>query len=239
MNDAPLSPTLVQPSCAAATMLAANRDQLIANLQAGAQDLRMLELDRAMGRYTGMVGVTSLSAGFAFSAMVELEMPEQDEFKGPLVRWIYAFYMLITIALILSLHVVAFSAVAIGAGSRLALQGDDQSTTRAVAVLLLNFNSVFIAALCALCCIIGAAMCIVYIKLQDNHLEIATGLLFGFGSCFILLSLYRLKKQLSMRPEEMVTGAVTVGSGGNMVDLTNINLMNNRGDKVVGSHSQI
>ena len=37
-------------------MLAANRDQLIANLQAGAQDLRMLELDEGVAPRACQIG---------------------------------------------------------------------------------------------------------------------------------------------------------------------------------------
>jgi hypothetical protein len=203
-------------------MLAANRDQLVANLQAGAQDLRWRELDSIMGRYTGMIGVVSLGAGFAFSAMVELELPEDP--SPATTNWIYSFYMLITVALITSLYVVAYSAMAIAAGNRLALQGNDHSTTRAVAVLLVNFRGVFFGGLMVLLCIIGAGMCIIYIKLQDIHLEEVTGILFLFGALFILYNLYRLRSQLAIRPEEMVTGSVTVGSGGNMVDLTEVRL---------------
>lgn len=204
-------------------MLAANRDQLVANLQAGAQDLRWRELDSVSGRYAGMVGVTSLGAGFAFSAMVELELPENP--SPETLRWIYAFYLLITVALVLSLYVVAFSAMSISAGNRLALQGNEKSTTRAVAILLVNFRNVFIGALLVLLCIIGAAMCIVFIKLQDNQLEELTGALFVAGCAFILFSLHRLKQQLEIRKDEMVTGAVTVGSGGNMVDLTQVHVV--------------
>ena len=103
--------------------------------------------------------------------------------------------------------------------------GDDQSTTRAVAVLLVNFRSVFIGGLIVLVSIIGSAMCIVYIKLQDYYLEEITGIMFLLGCAFILFSLQRLKKQLEIRADEMVTGAVQVGASGNMVDLTQINVV--------------
>ena len=102
-------------------MLAASRDQVVANLQAGAQDLRWRELDSIMGRYTGMIGVTSLGAGFAFSAMVELDVDAAAEHSR---GWVYAFYFLIAVALVASLYVVSFSAMAIAAGNRLALQGE-------------------------------------------------------------------------------------------------------------------
>merc|ERR1712070_2763 len=105
--------------------------------------------------------------------MVELDVPEQPSKKE--MSWIYAFYMLTAISLICSLYVVSFSAMAIAAGNRLALQGTEQSTTRAVAILLRNFSQVFAASTIVLLSIIGASMCIVYIKMTDDHLEEATG----------------------------------------------------------------
>ena len=108
--------------------------------------------------------------------------------------------MLTAISLICSLYVVSFSAMAIAAGNRLALQGSQQSTTRAVAVLLMNFSRVFVASTVVLLCIIGAAMCIVFIKTQDFHLEEATAILFGVGMVVILFSLHRLKSQVEPSP---------------------------------------
>jgi len=209
-------------------MLAASRDKLVARLQAGAQEMRWMELDSIMGRYAGMIGVTSLGAGFAFSAMVELDVPENPSRAE--MSWIYAFYMLTAISLICSLYVVSFSAMAIAAGNRLALQGTEQSTTRAVAVLLRNFSQVFVASTIVLLSIIGASMCIVYIKMTDDHLEEATGILFGVGMLFILYSLQRLRNELKILPEEMVTGAVTVGSGANQVDLTQVGIVGSSAD---------
>ena len=37
-------------------MLAASRDKLVARLQAGAQEMRWMELDSIMSRYAGMIG---------------------------------------------------------------------------------------------------------------------------------------------------------------------------------------
>ena len=51
----------------------------LADTKAGALSLRMLELDNVVQRYTSIIGVTSLAAGFAFSAMVELDHEEYND----------------------------------------------------------------------------------------------------------------------------------------------------------------
>ena len=100
-----------------------------------------------------------------------------------------------------------------------------------MAVLLQNFRSVFIGSFVSMLAIIGAAMCIVWIKLEDYYLEAISGGMFVVGGIFIVYSLHRLRAKLAIRSEEMVTGAVNVGSGGKMVDLTQVALAGRQDDR--------
>ena len=59
-------------------MLAARRDLVVADVMKGARELRYAELENIVQRYTSIITVMSLSAGFAFDAMVELDVDPDD-----------------------------------------------------------------------------------------------------------------------------------------------------------------
>ena len=59
-------------------MLAANKDQLLADVRHRALGIRQRELDSLSQRYGSLVAVASICAGFAFSGLVEFDFPETE-----------------------------------------------------------------------------------------------------------------------------------------------------------------
>ncbi len=205
-------------------MLAANRDQLVAQMARSSQDLRRTELDNLISNYQSIMSVTTLAAGFAFASMVEMEhdtLPVEEDW---MVRnWIDAFYILTSLALVLALFVVASSTIAVIAGQRLGLKGGRaDSLTRAVCVLIKEFRWVALAGSLAMLCIVGAAVCIVALKTNELKIEFATMAIFGVGTCVIFSHACRLGSKLSIDEGDVVGGDVRVRGGGQVVDLTTI-----------------
>ena len=71
-------------------------------MKQGALNLRMLELENVVQRYTSLIGVTSLAAGFAFSGMVELDLPSDPEHLSDTARYAFCtiFYISAACALV-------------------------------------------------------------------------------------------------------------------------------------------
>lgn len=208
-------------------MLAANRDKVLAELQAGAAEMRWKELDNVIFRFQSLIAITGLSAGFSFEAMVHLEIPEDEKRSTAMQHWVHTFFVLTSGALILSLYVVAASTFAISAGYRLALQGSgSESVARAVAVLLVEFRYVFFAATIAMVCILLASMTVVWIKLEEeyDYDAVATGM-FSLAIVVIFAALARLRYRLSVPATELVQGDVFIRAGnGQGIEVGNIEL---------------
>jgi len=208
-------------------MLAARRDQVVAELQAGAAEMRWKELDNVVVRFQSIIAVTGLSAGFSFEAMVHLEIPEDEDRSMAMQHWVHTFFVLTSFALILSLYVVAASTFAISAGYRLALQGNSSdSVARAVAVLLIEFRWIFLSSAVAMICILLAAMAIVWIKLENEYeYDAVSTIVFAFAILIIFAALWRLRYRLSIPPGELVQGDVFIRAGnGKGIDVGNIEL---------------
>lgn len=203
-------------------MLAANRDSVLAQLQASTNELRWKELDNIVGRFQNIIAVTGLSAGFSFEAMVHLEIPPAEELnlEGEveertllITRMVHAFFVLTSLSLILSLYVVSAATFAVSAGYRLALQGSGaEAVNRAVAVLLVEFRFIFVASAVAMVCFMTSAMTVVWIKLEKDAYrfeEVATTI-FGLGLIVIFASLWRLQSRLTVPADEFVGGDVFI-----------------------------
>ena len=176
-------------------MLEAQRDQLLAGVKQGALSLRMAELDALSQRFISLISVTSLAAGFAFSAMVEIELPEIDSVH--LHVTVYVFYISAAIALSLALYVVVISTFAVITGYRLALLGgQNQSLDRAVAVLLKEFRSVCAAAAAGVLAIVVAAAAIGWVKMQEVGLLIPLSAIYFINVCMIARGLRRVRERM-------------------------------------------
>jgi hypothetical protein len=219
-------------------MLEAMQSQVLAITKRGSLELRMLELDAIVRRYTSMIGITSLGAGFAFTAMVELDIPEQslDDRGTPRDMDVKAasflFYIAGSLALLLSLYTVSVSTFAVAAGYRLALQGGEQrSIDRAAAVLLIQFRRVFIAAGSSLVFIIIAAGAVVWIKLKNAGLTTATSIGFAVGILLISLEIKAMSSRLRIASGHVVHGDVKVHG----FDLSNIEMPGADSSALMGS----
>ena len=213
-------------------MLAANRDQLVAELGVNARELRSKELENAISNYKSLMSATSLAAGFAFAAMVELEHEEILKARPSLRAVVGAFYICCSCTLVLALFVVTSSTFAIQAGQRLALKGvKADSLTRAVAVLNKEFAWIARAGVLAMLCIVGASTCIVYVKLNYDFIgaiELTCTSVFALGTLGIFFKINQLRKAL--QPEGVVGGSMRViGDTGEMIDLTSINVVGHSG----------
>mmetsp|Transcript_52169 Transcript_52169/g.86529 ORF Transcript_52169/g.86529 Transcript_52169/m.86529 type:complete len:132 (-) Transcript_52169:268-663(-) len=78
-------------------------------------------------------------------------------------------------------------------------------------------------------CILLAAMCIVWLKLEDDyHYEEVTTAMFAIGLILIFGALWRLHRRLSIPPAELVHGDVYIRTGnGEGIDVANIALGRN------------
>ena len=219
-------------------MLEAMQNQVLAVTKRGSLELRMLELDGIVRRYTSMIGITSLGAGFAFTAMVELDIPEGqlDADGTPRDQDVKAasflFYIAGSLALLLSLYVVSVSTFAVAAGYRLALQGGEQrSIDRAAAVLLIQFRRVFLAAGFSLVCIIVAAGSVVWIKLKDAGITTATSIGFATGIFLIAFEIKAMSSRLRIASGHIIHGDVKVQG----FDLANLDVPGADSGALMGS----
>eukprot|EP00965_Chrysotila_dentata_P234866 6200416-Pleurochrysis_carterae.AAC.3 len=126
-------------------MLAATKDRFQFEIQRKALQLRQQELELVVVRYNNIAGLTSIAAGFAFDAMVELEIHHDafHELEEWNLDWLEPlFYYAASLALGLAMYVVAIASFTVVFGHRLALLGGKtNSLDKAVAIMLKKVRS--------------------------------------------------------------------------------------------------
>lgn len=207
-------------------MLAANKDLLLAGAAQQAKELRKLELDTVVTRYSQLLTVSSISSGFAFSGLVEFEVPGEDDLTAmPTTRTMVAlFYASATSALILGIYVTAVSTFLIGMGYRLAMQGDSHSSLdRATATLTTTFPIVVRAGGLALVALLLAAFAMVWIKCEASVTQAAWigTTMIGVGTLLTCGHMGRLYCVLNITGD-LVTGDVPIAAGSGTVDLEDV-----------------
>ena len=216
-------------------MLAANKDFLVADVHQRALGLRRLELDQLVQRFNSIVAIASICAGFAFSGLVEFEVP--DAYDSDTGEQIFLqkdstiqvmetiFFGACVLALVIGMYVTVISTLLVAYGYRLALQGDDRhSLDRAVAVLRRTFTTVIVAGAVALLSLLVASIALVYIKTNHvvsasaiiNSVIIGIGIIVTFAHGAVLLG------QLNIRVE--VHGDVAVPTKGADGAMTSVDL---------------
>ena len=210
-------------------MLEAQRDQLLANVKQGALGLRMTELDALAQRFVSLIGVTSLAAGFAFSAMVEIELPDRRDdgtYATHVHITIYAFYFSAAISFSLAVYVVAISTFAVAASYRLALLGgQNQSLDRAVAVLLIEFRTVVTAAAAGVIALIVSAASIAWVKMQEAGMSLPLCFIYLLNLIAIVLGLRRVRDRLQIEKGALVHGDATLrGAAGDRINLAEVEI---------------
>ena len=209
------------PCCSAAPsrckpMLAADKDRLIAGAKQTALQLRHKELDYYIERYSNLATQSSILAGFAFDALVELEIPDNG-------HWKYmepVFYTAGSCTMACALYTLCVSSFAMVYGHRLALQGPTGSVERAVAVMMKSRTSIFVSFALAMFFLIVAASAMAWVKMGDAA-AVVTGI---FGLLFLILFCehQRMKSAFRIDPEQMVQGDVRLQVGVTDVDISTL-----------------
>lgn len=200
-------------------MLAANKDFIIADARSQAVSLHRLELDVFVERYTDLISIASIAAGFSFSGIVEFEIPDDDidaANEGTLapetMNLIGVFYICSGIALACGIYVVIVSTVVVTMGYRLALSGSEHhSLERAVAVLMRAFPWVLTAGGVGLCAMLLAGFAMVWLKMENRVRAIAwtgSSIIFAFG--IIFTAYYIIRIAYALRTDVYVHGDVRI-----------------------------
>ena len=227
-------------------MLAASKDQLVAATKQESLGLRQKELEYFVERYSNITTQASIVAGFAFDALVELDITEEMEEK--LVKegntWIQtSYYCAGSMAMALAMYTVCASSFATVYGHRLALQGPTGSVERAVAVMMKQRAVIFATFGLSLISLVLSAIAMAWIKMGDAA-AIVSGI---FGIFFLaLLHKHQQMKGLFLIPqartaapprpalpaksspscppaqEVMVTGDVRLNTGADVVDVSRL-----------------
>lgn len=182
-------------------MLAADKEAFAADIKKQAIAIRKQELELFVSRYANLTALAIIAMGFAFDGMVELELLEEDEDdNGYKNRLQQGFYMCATLAFAFALYVVVCGSFTVVFGHRLALQGNTgHSLDRAVAVLSKQYWRFLAAGAGALFSMLGATVCIVWIKM-DESTAIAASIVLGACLAFIFVGLYSAHNELGIRP---------------------------------------
>ena len=197
-------------------MLAADKDRLIASAKQTALQLRHKELDYYIERYSNLATQSSIIAGFAFDALVELEIP-----RGSHARWVEsAYYTAGSCTMAFALYTLCVTSFAIVYGHRLALQGPTGSVERAVAVMMKSRISIFVSFALAMFCLIAAAIFMAWVKMGDASAGV-TGV-FGILLLVLVCKHQEMKVAFRIEPEQMVQGDVRLQVGITDVDVSTL-----------------
>ena len=204
-------------------MLSANRDLIVAGARKEAVELRKHELDVLTERFGAMIGVASITAGFAFSGIIEFEPPETDAYDGLLG----VFYAAAGLALSAGLYVVAVGTLLINAGNRLALSGDGhRSVDRAVAVLRKSFRTVLFAGGVSVASMLIAAAAVVFVKaasVGEDHAVSSTIAAIVLAS-LVFTFVHGATLMRKLRVVHQVHGDVVVSADGQQVNLEDLSV---------------
>jgi len=200
-------------------MLAANKDFIIADTKQQAVALHKLELDVLVERYTDLISVASIAAGFSFSAIIEFEIPDDDvdaQMEGTLsdvtFNIIGTFYIAAGIALACGIYVVILSTIAVNFGYRLALSGSEHhSLDRSVAVLRKAFPIVISMGAIGLTAMLVAGFAMVFLKMENRIKAVAwTGSIIILALGFVFTGIYTMRIAHALRLGHGVHGDVKI-----------------------------
>jgi uncharacterized membrane protein len=191
---------------------------LLAGVKKDAIELRNKELEFNIERYTNLATQASVIAGFSFESLVELEVPEHTNV------WLSSIYFFFgSLAMSISLYVLCIASFACIYGHRLALQGPHGSLEKAVGLMLRYRAHVFTLSGVALMNLVGAAICMSWIKMGPAAGFVTTVFL-AFAVC-VAVGMNRMASVFEIPEDEVVTGATkichaTASGSGAPIDLT-------------------
>ena len=204
-------------------MLAADKDRLIAGVKQNALQLRHKELDYFVQRYSNLATQSSILAGFAFDALVELEITPamHQTLVDHNATWVEdCFYISGSATMAFALYTVCVASFACVYGDRLALQGPTGSVDRAVAVMMKSRTSIFVSFAFSMLCLIVAASSMAWIKMGVSAAAV-TGI-FVLLFVFLLFKHQHMKSAFRIDPELMVQGDVRLQVGPTDVDIATL-----------------
>ena len=204
-------------------MLAADKDRLVAGLKQHALHLRQKELEYYVERYSNITTQASILAGFAFDSLVELEIPEKMMRQRSGVCTVY--YIAASCTMAFALYTVCVSSFATVYGHRLALQGPTGSVDRAVAVMMLQRNTIFVTFGVAMICLIVAAVSMAWIKMDHTGNGETPATITGIFVVFFIALVWKhqdMKGLFNIPRERMVQGDVRVNLGATEVDIAQL-----------------
>ena len=154
-------------------MLAADKEALAAHIKQRAILLRNQELEFLASRYVSLAALSSISMGFAFDGITELEVPEEATvFHRDVAQ---GFYLCAILTFALAMYVVIVASFVVVYGQRLALQGTSgHSLDRAVAVLSKQYWGLLTVGGVSLISMLGAVFCLAWLKMTRDTAWVAT-----------------------------------------------------------------
>ena len=197
-------------------MLAAAKDTVVAELKQQSLQLRQLELEYYVKRYTNIATQSIILAGFAYDSLVEITISNEWLLHRPAVVSVY--YIASSLTMVLALYTSCVSSFCCVYGHRLALLGPLGSVDRAVAVMMMQRTTIFVTYGLALFCLVLAGVTMSWVKMDGTGQGEIPGAITGVFALFIFGVLWKkeaMKNWFSIPMEEMTQGNVRLGLGAN------------------------
>lgn len=216
-------------------MLAAEKSVLVAEVREQAVNLRNAELSMYIDRFSNVIGIASISAGFAFASIVELEIPAVDERHEYSTAFIHMFWITSSVALNAGIFCTVVATYAIVYGHRLALQGGSKHAVDvAVGVLAKSFPPVMLAGALGLLCILLASLAITWVKMDPTTSVIAANSIIFFLGLGATAG-YVGWMMVALSSRRLVHGDVHVQAGERSVDLEDISAPTHNEDRAAAA----
>ena len=167
-----------------------------------------------------MIGVASITAGFAFSGIIGFEPPETNAYDGLLG----VFYAAAGLALSAGLYVVAVGTLLINTGNGSRFPATATPVDRAVAVLRKSFRTVLFAGGVSVASMLIAAAAVVFVKAASVGEDHAVVDRRGARACQPRLHVCARRDADALRVVHQVHGDVVVSADGQQVNLEDLSV---------------
>ena len=199
-------------------MLAADKQMLDAELQQQLQEMRTLEINNLLTRFTNAIAAATLIGGFSFSGIVDLG--DVDHSAALEVRICTAlFYILACIALALSLFVMAVSSMSLVLGNGLMISANVNQASHHdenVAEFRKRFMQVLLALCGAALAISAASIFVVWVR-QSVEAAIVASSVFVIAVPLTAYVLYAMKDKIVGAAEIQTSSGLTLHAEGQTI----------------------
>ena len=201
-------------------MLAADKQMLDAELQQQLQEMRTLEINNLLTRFTNAIAAATLIGGFSFSGIVDLG--DVDHSAALEVRICTAlFYVLACIALALSLFVMAVSSMSLVLGNGLMISANVNQASHHdenVAEFRKRFMQVLLALCGAALAISAASIFVVWVR-QSVEAAIVASSVFVIAVPLTAYVLYAMKDKIVGAAELQTSSGLTLHAEGQTIQV--------------------